>query len=103
MPPDHGAAVVAEVLTDAKRRGEDIGVAPVLERYAAWRRFDRNVLANATDGFNTLFSNDNPTLRTLRDVGMGLINAVPLARRAFMKEAAGLTGDLPRLMRGHAL
>jgi 2-octaprenyl-6-methoxyphenol hydroxylase len=35
----------------------------------------------------------------LRDMGMGVINAVPGLRRRFIREAAGLNGDLPRLMR----
>jgi 2-octaprenyl-6-methoxyphenol hydroxylase len=57
----------------------------------------------ATDSFNRLFSNDNPLLRIARDIGMAAINALPGARRGFIREAAGLTGDLPRLMRGEAL
>ncbi len=96
-------AALAEVLTDAKRRGEDWSRPGVLERYARWRRFDTGGLALATDGLNRLFSNDNPVLRSLRDLGLGAVNAVPAARRGFMREAAGLTGDLPRLMRGRPL
>lgn len=96
-------AALAETLVDAKRRGEDLGASDVLQRYAAWRSFDRTMLANATDGFNALFSNDNTTLRMVRDVGMGILNAIPPARRAIMREAAGVTGDLPRLMRGQSL
>jgi 2-octaprenyl-6-methoxyphenol hydroxylase len=30
---------------------------------------------------------------------MGAINAMPGLRRAFIREAAGLTGELPALMR----
>lgn len=93
-------AALAEVLADAHRRGEDIGRADVLERYARWRRFDTSTLALATDTFNRLFSNDNPLLRLGRDLGLGLVGATPPLRRAFMREAAGLTGDLPRLLRG---
>lgn len=93
-------AALAEVLTEARSRGEDIGSAPVLERYQQWRRFDTATLALATDTFNRLFSNDNPLLRAARDIGMGLVNAAPGLRRSFIREAAGLTGDLPRLMRG---
>ncbi|WP_108783762.1 FAD-dependent monooxygenase [Pontivivens insulae] len=96
-------AALAEVLTDAKRRGEDFARASVLERYVRWRRFDTAGLAIATDGINRLFSNDNPILRGLRDLGLGAVNAVPRARRGFMREAAGLTGDLPRLLSGRAL
>ncbi|MCF7698541.1 UbiH/UbiF/VisC/COQ6 family ubiquinone biosynthesis hydroxylase [Loktanella sp. M215] len=92
-------AALAQVMEDARMRGEDIGSAVVLDRYQVWRRFEATRLAIATDAFNRLFSNDNPVLRGLRDLGMGAINAMPGLRRRFIREAAGLTGDLPRLMR----
>ncbi len=95
---DVGAVV--EVLVLAARRGEDIGAIDVLERYQQWRRFDTATLAAATDVFNRLFSNDNPLLRMGRDIGMGLVGAVPGLRRGFVREAAGLTGDLPLLLQG---
>ncbi len=91
---------LAQVMGDAKRRGEDIGSTFVLDRYQEWRRFDTATLAAATDLTNKVFSNDNPLLRLVRDVGMGAVNAVPALRRTFIREAAGLTGDLPDLMRG---
>ena len=93
-------AALAEVLTDATRRGEDPGSAAVLARYEEWRRFDNTALALATDGFNRLLSNDNALARGLRDLGIGLVGKVPALRRGFIREAAGLTGNLPRLMRG---
>ena len=96
-------AALAEVLTDARRRGEDIGSSQVLSRYSQWRRFDTATLALATDGFNRLFSNDNGILRLARDLGLGAVNALPGLRRRLIREAAGLTGDLPRLARGRAL
>jgi 2-octaprenyl-6-methoxyphenol hydroxylase len=93
-------AALAEVLTDARRRGEDIGRPEVLDRYQRWRRFDTATLLLATDVFNRLFSNDNGFLRLARDLGMGAVNAMPGLRRRFIREAAGLTGDLPRLLKG---
>ncbi|OUD09910.1 2-octaprenyl-6-methoxyphenyl hydroxylase [Marivivens niveibacter] len=92
-------AALADVLRDARHRGQDIGGALVLKNYQQWRRFDTATLAMATDTFNRLFSNDNPLLRTIRDLGMGAVNAMPKLRRNFIREAAGLTGDLPSLMR----
>ncbi len=92
-------AALADVLQAARARGEDIGNRQVLERYQEWRRFDATTLALATDTFNRLFSNDNPVLRGMRDIGMGMINAMPGVRRNFIREAAGLTGELPKLMR----
>ena len=93
-------AALADVLGQARQRGEDIGAVQVLARYQSWRRFDTATLAIATDGFNRLFSNDNPLLRLVRDAGMAVVNAQPGLRRGFMREAAGLTGDIPPLMRG---
>lgn len=91
-------AALVEVLSEARARGEDPGSEAVLERYQQWRRFDTTTLALATDGFNRLFSNDNPLLRLGRDLGMGTVNAVPRLRRGFLREAAGLTGAVPKLM-----
>jgi 2-octaprenyl-6-methoxyphenol hydroxylase len=96
-------AALAEVLADASRRGEDIGRADVLTRYRQWRRFDTATLAFATDSFNRLFSNDNGILRTIRVLGLGAANALPGLRRGLIREAAGLTGDLPRLAKGQPL
>jgi 2-octaprenyl-6-methoxyphenol hydroxylase len=94
---------LAEVLTLAGRRGEDIASTLVLERYQEWRRFDTAALAMATDVFNKMFSNDNPILRMGRDIGMGLVGSLPGLRRSFVREAAGLTGDLPKLLQGRAI
>jgi 2-octaprenyl-6-methoxyphenol hydroxylase len=93
-------AALAEVVIEARRAGEDIGTLDVLDRYQRWRRFDSTALALGMDTVNRLFSNDNPVLRAGRDLGMGLVNALPGLRRRFIREAAGLTGDLPRLLQG---
>ncbi|MEM9524295.1 MAG: UbiH/UbiF/VisC/COQ6 family ubiquinone biosynthesis hydroxylase [Pseudomonadota bacterium] len=94
---------LAQILVEARRRGEDVARDEVLARYERWRRFDVAVLAVATDGFNRLFSNDNAFLRPMRDIGMGLVGSFPALRRRLIRQAAGLTGDLPLLMQGRAL
>jgi 2-octaprenyl-6-methoxyphenol hydroxylase len=94
---------LAEVLTEAARRGEEIGAMPVLEEYQRWRRFDATALALGMDAVNRVFSNDNPLLRLGRDLGMGIVGAVPGLRRRFIRQAAGLSGAVPRLLEGKAL
>ena len=91
---------LAEVMVLAARRGEDIGAVDVLERYQTWRRFDVTAMGIGTDLVNRLFSNDNPLLRLGRDLGMGLISRAPGLRRGFIRQAAGLTGDVPKLLAG---
>ncbi len=94
---------LAEVLVLARRRGDDIGGDIALQEYQRWRRFDSTVLALGMDTVNRLFSNDNPVLRLGRDLGLGVVNALPSLRRAFQRQAAGLTGDLPRLLAGRPI
>lgn len=97
------AAALAEVLAEAARLGEDIGGETVLERYARWRRFDNAALAAGFDAFVRLFSNDIAPVRLARDLGIAAVNRIGPLRRAFMHEAGGATGDLPRLLKGETV
>ena len=96
-------AALAEAIADAARLGLDIGAPDVLERYQRWRRFDTMTMGVATDGLNRLFSNSNDVLRLARDIGLGVVERMPALKRVFIREAAGFTGDVPKLLRGEAL
>jgi len=96
-------AALAECVTDSIRLGLDAGDQEALERYERWRRFDSTMSMTAFDGLNRLFSNDITILRSLREAGLSLIDRLPLAKTAFVKEAAGLTGNPPRLLQGQSL
>ena len=96
-------AALAEAVADAARLGLDIGAPDVLERYQRWRRFDTAMMGVATDGLNRLFSNHSDVLRLTRDIGLGLVERLPALKQIFIREAAGFTGDVPKLLRGEAL
>jgi 2-octaprenyl-6-methoxyphenol hydroxylase len=96
-------AALAEAIVDAARLGLDCGGADVLERYQRWRRFDTMAMGIATDGLNRLFSNESDVLRLMRDVGLGLVDRMPALKSFFIREAAGVTGQVPKLLRGEAL
>jgi 2-octaprenyl-6-methoxyphenol hydroxylase len=96
-------AALAEVIVDAARLGLDPGSLAVLERYQRWRRFDTMAMGIATDGLNRLFSNHSAVLRLARDFGLGLVERLPALKQFFIREAAGLTGEVPKLLRGEAL
>lgn len=93
-------AALAEAIADAARLGLDIGSTQVLERYQRWRRFDTITMGVATDGLNKLFSNHSDVLRLARDVGLGVVERLPALKKVFIREAAGVTGDVPKLMKG---
>jgi 2-octaprenyl-6-methoxyphenol hydroxylase len=96
-------ATLAECIADAARLGLDPGAPEVLERYERWRRFDTTMMGFTTDALNRLFSNRSDALKLLRDVGMGLVDRAPPLKRFFAAEAAGLSGDAPKLLRGEPL
>jgi 2-octaprenyl-6-methoxyphenol hydroxylase len=96
-------AALAEVIVEAARLGLDPGASDVLDRYQRWRRFDTMAMGLATDGLNRLFSNRSDVLRFVRDLGLGLVERMPPLKDIFIREAAGLTGSVPKLLRGEAL
>ena len=96
-------AALAEIVTDSLRLGLDPGSLEALGRYERWRRFDSAMSAAAFDGLNRLFSNDWLLLRAARDFGLGLVDRMPEVKHRLVSEAAGLTGDLPRLFKAERL
>jgi 2-octaprenyl-6-methoxyphenol hydroxylase len=96
-------AALAEVVVDAARLGIDLGQSDVLERYQRWRRFDTMAMGLATNSLNLLFSNRSTLLRTVRDIGLGLVDRAPPLKEMFIRQAAGLSGEVPRLLKGEAL
>ncbi len=96
-------AALAEAVIDTARLGLDFGSPDVLARYERWRRFDSVTSTAAFDRLNGLFSNDWTLLRSVREAGLGLVDRVPFLKQAFVEEAAGLSGDVPKLMRGELI
>ena len=97
------AAALAEVVVEADRLGQDIGALDVLERYQQWRRFDTLQMGITTDVLNRLFSNDFGPLRAVRDIGLGLVERMPRMKDFFIRQAAGLSPQAPRLLRGEPI
>lgn len=96
-------AALAEAVTDAARLGLDLAGPDVLERYQRWRRFDTLAMGAATDGLNRLFGVQADALRLVREVGLGLVERMPGLKSFFIRDAAGIGGKAPRLLRGEAL
>jgi 2-octaprenyl-6-methoxyphenol hydroxylase len=100
---NHGlkdAAALTEVLVDAARLGLDPGDLVALQRYERWRRFDSTTSAMTAAALNRLFANDIMPLRMARQFGLGVVDRLPGVKKFFRREAAGLTGALPKLLRG---
>ena len=85
------AIALSRLLIDAKAAGEDPGAPALLARYARARRLDNLSMLVATDGLDRLFSTDNPVIRTARDIGIAAVHRMPGVKRAFMRQAMGIS------------
>ncbi|MDL5598723.1 2-octaprenyl-3-methyl-6-methoxy-1,4-benzoquinol hydroxylase [Bacillus subtilis] len=93
------AAVLAEVLLHAHARGERLAEEKVLSRFER-RRMPYNLgMMAAMEGFERLFQADPLPLRWLRNAGLRWVNQQPEAKALFVRQALGLSGDLPDLAR----
>lgn len=97
------AAALAEVVVETDRLGLDIGSFAALERYQAWRRYDIVQMGVTTDILTKLFSNDSMAVRSIRDIGLGLVDRVPSLKQFFIKQASGIAKNTPRLLQGQAI
>ncbi|WP_437879449.1 2-octaprenyl-3-methyl-6-methoxy-1,4-benzoquinol hydroxylase [Pseudomonas sp. LRF_L74] len=91
------AAVLAEVLLHAHGRGEQIGNVRVLSRYERRRMPHNLAMMAAMEGFERLFQTDDLALRWLRNSGLNWVDGLAEAKVLFVRQALGLSGDLPEL------
>ncbi len=93
------AAVLAEVLLHALERGEQPNDVRVLSRYERRRMPHNLAMMAAMEGFERLFQADPLPLRWLRNSGLNWVDDLPEAKALFVRQALGLSGDLPLLAR----
>ncbi len=93
------AAVLADVLMHALDRGEALADVRVLSRFERRRMPHNLALMAAMEGFERLFQANSLTARLVRNTGLKWVNQMPEAKALFVRQALGLSGDLPPLAR----
>jgi 2-octaprenylphenol hydroxylase len=93
------AAVLADVLSHALERGERLADERVLSRYERKRMPHNLAMMAAMEGFERLFQADPLPVRWLRNAGLNWVDELPEAKALFVRQALGLSGDLPELAR----
>lgn len=93
------AAALAQVITHHQARGRDIGLVSNLRRYERWRRGQNHLAADVLGGFHHLFGASAAPIRLARGLGIGMVDGIAPLKRAIMRRASGLEGDLPDLAR----
>jgi 2-octaprenyl-6-methoxyphenol hydroxylase len=93
------AAVLADVLAEARARGEDIGEEAALAAYDRARRADVAARSLSIDLLNRSLIADLVPVDMLRGLAAHAVASFAPLRRALMQEGTGLAGPLPCLMR----
>ncbi len=96
-------AALAEVLIISRRLGEDIGSRQVLNKYSKWRNVDVSSVVFFTDFANKIFSNDNYLKKFTTGLAFKLLNESKTIKNYLISEASGLSGDIPKLLKGSKL
>ena len=94
------AAELAEQIQQAVEQGVDFGSIEVLQNYQRARRQHNLLVTGGMDLLCRGFGNDMAPLRLLRNIGLGLTQAVGPLRLQAMRMAMGLSGQRPSLARG---
>ena len=91
------AATLIEIIADAHYQGRDIGLIGSLKEYERRRKSENLKMMEVMDFFYHMFSNDNPPLKLLRNIGLGLADKLPFGKKKVIKYAMGLEGNIPKL------
>ncbi|QDH24903.1 ubiquinone biosynthesis protein UbiH [Neokomagataea tanensis] len=81
---------LSDILISAHQNAQDLGAASLLQLYQRRTRPANMAMFAATDVLERLFSNDNPLLRRIRDIGISGVHRLPALRKAFVRRAMGL-------------
>jgi 2-octaprenylphenol hydroxylase len=93
------AAALVDTLVSALSHHEDPGDLRVLRRYERQRKGGNLKMLLGMDALHRLFRLPGPLFRPLRAAGLSAMNAAPIAKNRLMREALGLTGELPSAAR----
>jgi 2-octaprenylphenol hydroxylase len=93
------AAVLAELLMEARVQREDPGALSVLRRYERWRKSEVAFMSSAIDAFDRFLAHGSGPLSWLAQRGLGWVNRSQELKRFFVNRALGTAGELPRVAR----
>lgn len=92
------AAVLGEILQQARDRAEDIGDLQVLKRYQQWRKTENLAILGFTDILDRSFSNQWLPMVLARRSAIWMMRKVPPLRRFALEVMTGLKGKSPALV-----
>lgn len=91
------AASLAQQLIEVKGERADLGVHQGLRAFERQGKARAQTYIAAMEGLKRLFTGDNPVLKFIRGSGLSMANSISPIKHQIIKQAMGLTGELPEL------
>jgi 2-octaprenyl-6-methoxyphenol hydroxylase len=91
------AAALAEILTNAYEKGEDLGSPQVLKRYQNWRQPENWAILAFTDFLDRFFSTNFWPIVATRRIGLRILENIPGCKHLSLRLMTGLAGRLPKI------
>ncbi|WP_413110988.1 FAD-dependent oxidoreductase [Thaumasiovibrio sp. DFM-14] len=91
------AAALAQTLQQLIMQGEDIGSKRLLREFERWRKADAAQMIAAMEGFKQIYAGSHPLKKLLRGAGTVAVEQCAPLKDRLMRQAMGLTGDLPEM------
>lgn len=89
------AASLAQVISKARDRELDYASEACLRPYERWRRSENQLMLDAMQFLKHFFGNDHRLVQGIRKLGLTLVENTPQMKHQLIRQAMGLTGDLP--------
>ena len=96
-------AALTETLVDGVRLGLECGDAQLLNRYERWRSVDNLAVSMATDGINHIYAIQGKAAKSIRRMGMDMIQKSGGIKAYLSQEARGAMGEMPKMLYATAL
>jgi len=92
-------AALVDVLGQALEAGDDLGERRVLRRYERWRKAEALPVIALLDGLQRMFHGGGTMQSRLRRAGLELVDSVAPLKRALIRRALGVAGEVPAAVR----
>ena len=92
------AVSLAQCILENNQADKDIGVYAHLRHFERWRKTEAAQMVASMEVLKRLFHGDNAMQKTVRDIALVFADNVSPLKKQFIKQAMGLSGELPRIL-----
>lgn len=92
------AVSLAQSILENRQQDKDIGLYDNLRQFERWRKTEAAQMVASMEVLKQLFHGDNPVQKTIRDLALLFADNVTPLKRQFIKQAMGLSGELPDML-----